>query len=71
LAGDAAHGKGENAFDLLGGTSHPVASISPVTKDGRAYGAVILLQQGEVASWAYNRSRMLADTLSQILQDGN
>jgi len=70
-SGVSYHGKGENAFDLLGGTSHPVASISPVTKDGRAYGAVILLQQGEVASWAYNRSRMLADTLSQILQDGN
>lgn len=70
-SGVSYHGKGENAFDLLGGTSHPVASISPVTKDGRAYGAVILLQQGEVASWAYNRSRMLADTLSQILQAGN
>ena len=69
-AGKSYINRGDNAFDLFGGSSFPVASISSIIKDGRSYGAVILLQYNEVADWAYDRSKMLADTLSQILQDG-
>lgn len=64
-------GRGERTFDLLGGTSHPVAGFAPVFKDGTPYGAIILLHhQCKVTSGDYSRSRMLADILTQILQDG-
>ena len=56
-------------IDLLGGNKYPVASIAPVINSGKAFGAVILLRYRDIADWEFHRSEVLADFLSQMIQD--
>ena len=55
--------------DLLGSGRFPVASIAPVINGGKAFGAVILLRYRNIEEWEFHRTEMLADMLSQIIQD--